>query len=122
MNYIFSTQTPRRNVNLIFEKIPGWKFRKMFLKIRVKNTFYNETNDIFCGGVFMLEKIKTFWKDYWEVQLQSWNWLKKHWLGYVVLCLIVFTAEICWIFRYSIKGYFEDKLTKKCVEREEEEL
>lgn len=88
----------------------------------MKNTSYNETNDIFCGGVFMLEKIKTFWKDYWEVQLQSWNWLKKHWLGYAVLCLIVFTAEFCWIFRYSIKGYFEDKLTKKCVEREEEEL
>ena len=70
----------------------------------------------------MLEKIKTFWKDYWELTVQSYGWMKKHWLGYIILCLIVFTAEFCWLFRYSIKGYFEDKLTKKCVEREEEEL
>ena len=73
----------------------------------------------------MRKNFISFWKDYAEVTNASWNWLKKHWFGYIILTVVIVAGEFAWIFRSSIKdrikGIFSTKLNK-CVEEEREEL
>lgn len=39
----------------------------------------------------MMKAWKEFWSDYNEMALKNGNkWLKKHWKGYIVLCLVAF--------------------------------
>ena len=72
----------------------------------------------------MKRKFISFWTDYAEVTKASWNWLKKHWFGYVILFIVLVAAQWAWIFRDSIgdriKGIFSTKLNK-CVKEDEEE-
>lgn len=73
----------------------------------------------------MKRKFISFWTDYAEVTKVSWNWLKKHWFGYIILIIVVLAGECVWFFgidsiRDGIKGIFSTKLNK-CVKEDEEE-
>ena len=72
----------------------------------------------------MKRKFISFWTDYAEVTKVSWNWLKKHWFGYIILAIVILACELAWFFRDSIgdriKGIFSTKLNK-CVKEDEEE-
>ena len=41
----------------------------------------------------MIRAFKEFWMDYWELCKESMNWLKKHWLGYIILCIVIFAIS-----------------------------
>lgn len=76
----------------------------------------------------MKKKFISFWKDYAEVTMESFKWLKKHWFGYIILIIVVLACEYIWFFgidadsiKDRIKGMFCTKLNK-CVEEEREEL
>lgn len=34
----------------------------------------------------MMKAFKNFWKEYFDLCKASGAWLKKHWLGYIILC------------------------------------
>lgn len=73
----------------------------------------------------MKRKFISFWKDYAEVTNASWNWLKKHWFGYIILIIVLGAAQWAWLFRSSIKDRIKDIFStklNKCVEEEREEL
>ena len=38
----------------------------------------------------MMKAFKNFWLDYFEVCKASGNWMKRHWLGYIILCIVTF--------------------------------
>ena len=38
----------------------------------------------------MKKAFKNFWKEYFDLCKASGAWLKKHWLGYIILCVVVF--------------------------------
>ena len=73
----------------------------------------------------MKRKFISFWKDYAEVTKVSWNWLKKHWFGYIILAIAILACELAWFFRDSIKDGIKDVFStklNKCVKEEKEEL
>ena len=38
----------------------------------------------------MKKAFKNFWKEYFDLCKASGAWLKKHWLGYIILCVVIF--------------------------------
>ena len=38
----------------------------------------------------MKKAFKNFWKEYFDLCKASGVWLKKHWLGYIILCVVIF--------------------------------
>ena len=38
----------------------------------------------------MMKAFKNFWKEYFDLCKASGAWLKKHWLGYIILCVVIF--------------------------------
>lgn len=73
----------------------------------------------------MRRKFISFWKDYAELTKANWEWLKKHWFGYIILCIVAGAAEMAWFFRDSIKDRIKGLCGKKSnesVKEEEEEL
>ncbi len=56
----------------------------------------------------MRESFKLFWKDYISLWKCSWEWLKKHWKGYIVLVSILTAIECMCIFKEDIKCKIED--------------
>ena len=42
----------------------------------------------------MIRAFKEFWMDYWKLCKESMNWLKKHWLGYIILCIVIFAITL----------------------------
>lgn len=41
----------------------------------------------------MIRAFKEFWMDYWKLCKESMSWLKKHWLGYIILCIVIFAIS-----------------------------
>ena len=64
---------------------------------------------------------KTFWKDYVEMVCKpQWEWLKKHWIGYLVILAVAFAIGFAAQNYYEIRdsvctmiGSIRGKLTKK---------
>ena len=64
---------------------------------------------------------KTFWRDYVEMVCKpQWEWLKKHWIGYLVILAVAFTigfaAQNYYEIRddiHALKESIRSKLTKK---------
>lgn len=52
------------------------------------------------GGLYMITAFKNFWKDYLEVLKASGSWMKKHWIGYIVLCVVIFVVSFTCSFGY----------------------
>ena len=38
----------------------------------------------------MMKAFINFWKEYFDLCKASGAWLKKHWLGYIILCVVIF--------------------------------
>ena len=57
----------------------------------------------------MMKKFKEFFVSYWELTKESGRWLKEHWLGYTILCILVFL----WQFRKCIKTEIEWAIQKR---------
>lgn len=38
----------------------------------------------------MKKAFKNFWKEYFDLCKASGAWMKKHWLGYIILCGVIF--------------------------------
>ena len=60
----------------------------------------------------MRKAFNNFWRDYWDLCKQSGKWCKKHWKGYIVLCVIVFIIEFGYFFQDQLKEKFT-AMTKK---------
>ena len=54
--------------------------------------------------------MKGFFKDYLDLCKHSCRWFKKHWKGYMVLCMLFGGAEVAWIYRESIKDKINEKV------------
>ena len=42
----------------------------------------------------MKKAFKNFWKEYFDLCKASGAWLKKHWLGYIILCVVIFFVTL----------------------------
>ena len=42
----------------------------------------------------MMKAFKNFWKEYFDLYKASGVWLKKHWLGYIILCVVIFFVTL----------------------------
>lgn len=51
----------------------------------------------------MKREFNNFWRDYWDLCKQSGKRCKKHWKGYIVLCVIVFIIEFGYFFQDQLK-------------------
>ena len=60
--------------------------------------------------------MKTFVKDYLDLCKESGRFCKKHWLGLIIMYLVIFGAELGWLFRDDIKDKIKSKFYKEEVE------
>ena len=42
----------------------------------------------------MKESFKKFWKDYFALCKESCKWMKNHWKGYIVFCVVITTVYV----------------------------
>lgn len=61
--------------------------------------------------------MKEFVKDYVELCKHSNQWMKKHWKGYTLLCLLTVGGEFAYFYKDEIKDKIED--FKKKSQKEE---
>lgn len=47
----------------------------------------------------MIKSFKTFWKDLYELNKDSWIWMKKHWKGYFILIAATLGGEYLWFYK-----------------------
>ena len=47
----------------------------------------------------MIKSFKTFWKDLYELNKDSWIWMKKHWKGYFILIAALLGGEYLWFYK-----------------------
>lgn len=57
--------------------------------------------------------MKNFVKDYVELCKHSGQFMKKHWKGYALLCVVVTGVEFAYLNREEIKDYIESKKSQK---------
>ena len=59
----------------------------------------------------MVKAFKLFWKDLFEAYKASNSFLKKHWLGYIILFIVLFIIELTYLnFNYGLWSF--DKKTE----------
>lgn len=66
-------------------------------------------------------RFKGFWKEYWDICKQSGKWMKKYWLPYTLLCIVIFIVSFfgSWI---AMFGWSETKALFKKRTDEDKEL
>lgn len=47
----------------------------------------------------MIKSFKTFWKDLYELNKDSWIWMKKHWKCYFILIAATLGGEYLWFYK-----------------------
>lgn len=60
-----------------------------------------------------MKKFKEFFVSYWELTKASGKWMKEHWLGYTILCVLI----TVWQFRGFISRWIQDKLSERKEKR-----
>ena len=60
--------------------------------------------------------MKEFWKDYVDLCKHSCRWMKKHWKGYILVCIIIYALTFIWLSRDYIMDYIREKFSKKTEE------
>jgi hypothetical protein len=40
----------------------------------------------------MIKAFKNFWKEYLDLCKASGSWMKRHWLGYIIFCIVTFVV------------------------------
>lgn len=69
--------------------------------------------------------MKDFFKDYWKVLEVSLWWLKKHWIGYIIFCLVYIGSV--WLYlairygdlQYRIRNIKIERKIKREIKEEE---
>ena len=61
-----------------------------------------------------IKSFKTFWKDLYELNKDSWIWMKKHWKGYFILIAALLGGEYLWFYK-------KDDLKEMGLKRKETE-
>lgn len=96
------------------------KLSELFLFIFAKFTgCIMETKYLFEKEISIM--FKTFWRDYVEMVCKpQWAWLRKHWIGYLVILAVAFAIGFAVSYRYEIRDgactmieNIRGKLTKK---------
>ena len=84
--------------------------------------------DTFMRINFNLRRIyimKSFWNDYWDLVKESTDFYKKHWLGivimYIIIFVITFVSLICPLYSDEIKSNMKKIFRKKTDNTVEEE-
>lgn len=55
--------------------------------------------------------MKAFFKDYKEMCIDPSNmWLKKHWKGYILMCLVTWGGTVAFCYKDQIKDFIEDRI------------
>lgn len=62
----------------------------------------------------MRKSFKTFWKDLYKLNKDSWIWMKKHWKGYFILIVALLGGEYLWFYK-------KDDIKEKIVTKMDEE-
>jgi hypothetical protein len=57
--------------------------------------------------------MRKFWKDYAELCKLSGQFYKKHWLGVIILNILIIATEIGWYSRDYIKDIIKSKFKKE---------
>ena len=60
--------------------------------------------------------MKEFVKDYVDLCKHSNQWMKKHWKGYTLLCVLTVGGEFAYFYRNEIKDKFNELKKKSQVE------
>ena len=60
-------------------------------------------------------KFRGFFKSYWELFMQSLDWLKDYWLAYTILMIV---SVIVWFLPSMISEYISEKKKSKKIEIE----
>ena len=70
----------------------------------------------------MVKAFKNFWKEYFDLCKASGSWLKKHWLGYIILCIVIFVTSFGGAAIYQKIDYMRTKkMMDDMLEEDEEE-
>lgn len=76
-----------------------------------------------------MKAFKEFWSDYWNLCKETGKWYKKHWLGYIILTVVLTIPVYLFItFDYwsgkitEIKNSIKSKVSKKNKEVTEYEF
>lgn len=57
--------------------------------------------------------MKTFFKDLWDLQKHSNQFLKDHWKGYLVFSSVIIAGEMVYFYKDEIVDAVKEKLPKK---------
>ena len=52
-------------------------------------------------------KFKGFWKSLWELNKQSFAWLKDYWFAYTILLVVTFVISFMAFGGYALFGYLK---------------
>lgn len=70
-----------------------------------------------------MKSFKKFWKDYWDLCIESLKFIKQHWIG-VIIFSVIYTLIVLIIYCPYLLGYlfgFVDGLKEKILGKSEEE-
>lgn len=69
----------------------------------------------------MIKSFKEFWIEYWDLCKESMKWIKKHWIGYIILCIVIFAITFIPTYISMVKSEKElhDYLNKAYESRHE---
>lgn len=57
--------------------------------------------------------MKKFFKDYWELQKHSNQFMKDHWKGYLVFSSVLVAAEFAYFYKDQIAEAVKEKFSKE---------
>ena len=60
----------------------------------------------------MKKSFKKFWKDYFALCKESNKWMKMHWKGYIVFCVVITTVYVGVFYIQEVIS--ENQFLKKC--------
>ena len=63
----------------------------------------------------MIKAFKEFWKSYFEVCKISGRWMREHWIGYIIFCIIGAAMSYGIIF---IPGIIKEKIEERKNKKE----
>ena len=76
---------------------------------------------IFKEDLIMMKKFKEFFVSYWELTKASCRWVKEHWLGYTILCIIMTLWQLRGCIKTEIKWAIQKRKWKKIENSSKEE-
>ena len=69
----------------------------------------------------IMKKFKEFFVSYWELTKESGRWMKEHWLGYTILCIVITLWQFRGLIWRKIELKMLDRKWKKMEDSSKEE-